>query len=649
MLERGEQVSPLFVLQSPMKCYDILFPLAIGPLTYLCPDELAHKAEPGMLVSAPVRNKIVQGILLSKNADPPAGPLKQLADIHGETPALSKGMLRLLAWMSDYYIAKPGVILKQTVPAELFERTKQRGRKDLPDGGELTLPEVRQEDLLPVTGSVSEKKYRTFLLHSPSDLYEYAAVASLLQTATNAVVVVPEIARAETLFHELDRLYPGRVCMLHSDMARGRRSEYMEGILSGKYDIVVGTRMALFAPLKKVSLIALLHEPSSFYKMEEGILYHVRDAAVMRGFFEKTTVLLSSVSPSIDSYYNALSGKYTLIRPEADIGRPRPTIVDMRFSKKASPAVSKEAAMLAGSRLRAGKNVMFVINRKGYSSLLCRECENTEACPDCSIPLVMYKEEKVLRCTYCGKKQAIPLLCSRCRSPKLEPIGSGTERIQEQIEGLLKTTAVRFDSDLIKKRTDVIKLLETIKDGQPNLLIGTKLLTTHLTPRHMFSLVVVLNIDASMNFPDFRATEKTYMELASIREHIEPGGSMIIQTRAPGHYLLTCFKNGEYQAFVSEELRIRRSLLFPPFSRFLNIKVSGRTDISGSIAKATKEADAQIDVLGPVEGRDRKRGIEISLLLKSADRKALNRVARKAIGRYEGRRDVRITIDVDPV
>ncbi|MHB8880969.1 MAG: replication restart helicase PriA [Thermodesulfovibrionales bacterium] len=632
-----------------MHCYDILFPLAIGPLTYLCPDELAHKAEPGMLVSAPVRNRIVQGILLSKNADPPAGPLKQLADIHDETPVLSKGMLKLLAWMSDYYIARPGVILKQTVPAELFDRTKQLRRKDLPETAGLTLPVIRQEDLLPVTESVIEKRYRTFLLHAPSDLYEYAAIASLLQTMNNVIVVLPEIARAESLFHELDRRYPGRVCILHSDMAKGRRSEYMEGILSGKYDIVVGTRMALFAPLKKVSLIALLHEPSSFYKMEEGILYHVRDAAVMRGFFEKTTVLLSSVSPSIDSYYNALSGKYTLLRPEGDIARPRPTIIDMRFSKKASPAVSKEAAALAGSRLRAGKNVMFVINRKGYSSLLCRECENTEACPDCSIPLVMYKEEKLLRCTYCGRTTAVPLLCSRCRSPKLEPVGSGTERIQEQIEGLLKTAAVRFDSDAIKKRTDVIKLLDTIKDGQPNLLIGTKLLTTHLTPRHMFSLVVVLNIDASMNFPDFRATEKTYTELASIREHIEPGGSMIIQTRAPGHYLLTCFKNGDYPSFVSEELQIRRSLLFPPFSRFLAIKVSGRADVAAGIAKVLQEADSRIDVLGPVEGRDRKRGNELSLLLKSADRKALNRAARKALGRYEGRRDVRIAIDVDPV
>ncbi|MBI5103045.1 MAG: primosomal protein N' [Nitrospirae bacterium] len=632
-----------------MNCVDIVFPLALGPLTYICPDDMLDRALPGTLVSAPVRNRTVKGILLCRNDSPPPGDLKTLTEIHGDVPVLGGNLLRLLEWMSDYYLAKHGVIFKQTLCGELFERGRSRARVKKDGGTPLVFSDVSTEKLDPVIDSISEQNYATYLLHAPSSQYQYSVLPYLLANVRNVIILLPEISQADKLFDSVSALYPERTCIFHSGISKGRRSEYVEGTLSGKYDIVIGTRMALFSPIKKVSLIVVFHEHSVFYKMEDGIRYSARDTAVMRGFFEKATVLLCSITPSADSYYNAVSGKYRLISAGGEGPRPRISVVDMRFTKKASRSLSKTAVNLAGSRLKTGQNVMFVVNRKGYSALICGECENTEACAACGVPMVMRKEGMTLRCNYCGKNREIPLKCGRCGSVRLEHAGSGTERVLEEIGGLLDTKAVRFDRDIIKRDSEIKALLKTIETGGPRLLVGTKMLTAHLGIEHKFSLAVVLDIDASMNFPDFRAVEKAYIELSSILDHVEPEGDLLIQTRLPAHAMLKAFKTGEYRSFILGELTARKSLMFPPYSRMIVITVSGNPEIADRVVRDVKNSDASIEVMGPVSTKDRKRGAETSILLKSTNRQSLNNAVRNALGSYSGRRDVRITLDIDPV
>lgn len=634
------------MIESPMTCYDIIFPLALGPLTYRCPEHLADSLEPGMIVTAPLRKRITQGIVLRKNDSPPDGRLKDLIGPTGTV--ISRPLLRLIPWMAEYYIASEGMVLKQTLPPELFEKTAMRQQRKPAEHIRPALPEPPAVELLPLFTVLQEKKFSPFLFHAQSVAQEYSVARAVVEKTENVIILVPEISQADLLYQTLDAEFSGRVCLLHSGLSKGRRSAAIEGIIAGSHDIVIGTRHALFAPLRKVSCIMVLHEHSSFYKMEDGIRYHMRDVAVKRGSLEKAVVVLSSVTPSIDSYYNALAGKYGFVRPDRPHPRPRISVVDMRYCKKATPAVSKTAVNLAGSRLGIGKNVMFIVNRKGYATLICRECEYTVSCPDCAVAMVMHKEDSMLRCHYCGRVMQIPLQCDRCRSIALEPVGSGTERVQEEIEKVLKTTAIRFDKDAIKKRSDMAKILRNITDTLPNLLIGTKLLTTHLTMLHRFSLAVILNIDASTNFPDFRASEKSFAELSSILGHIDPDGDLLIQTWAPGNPMLRHFRDGNYRDFVNEELEMRRALSFPPFSRMIEITISGKAELAEKIVRGLSKTAHAIEILGPVVSQSRHGLRQMSIFLKSADRKALNRTARSVMDAYGTGKDTQVRIDVDP-
>ncbi len=635
-----------------MPYFDVLFPLNIGPLTYTCSEELAASLEPGMIVSAPIKNRLAKGILLPDRPLPPSGKVKELAGICSDAAVIGKGMLRLLRWMSDYYLAPEGVVLKQTLPQEIFSRTGQgKAKKATRAAGHFRFDDIDDADIAPLLEASGSGRYGTFLLHSPSWMYEYSAVAALMRKGLkNVLVILPEVAQAEFLYAALGTVFGERACLLHGGVAKGRRSEYIEGIIAGKYDIVVGTRSALFAPLKNISLIFVLHEHSGSYKLEEGIRYHVRDVAVMRGFLEKTSVLLSSATPSIDSYFNALSGKYSLIRPGTEVKRPRVRVIDMRFGKPVRPNISKEVFTASRERIRTGRKMIFVVNRRGYSTLLlCRECGRAVNCAHCAIPLVLHKGEGVLKCHYCGRAHTPPERCDRCGSHHLELLGSGTQRVQENIEELLGVETIRFDSDTLKRNSEIEEVLGNISAGPAHIVIGTKMMTKRLGRSEKFSAAAVLGTDSSLNLPDFRAAEKTYMELSSIVELVEPGGEVLIQTRFPQNGLFRHLREGDYRSFVMEELPVRKELLYPPYSKLLTISCSGEK-LADGIARNIAAMDRGIEVLGPVASKVRRNG-EFSILLKSPDRKALREAARKTIekfGKSARGKAPKIVIDVDP-
>jgi len=633
-----------------MHCFDVLFPINLGPLTYICPESLTDVVQPGLVVQAPLRNKLSRGIILDKNISPPAGPLKELQIIAGEPTVLSKSMLRLLRWLSDYYIAPEGLVLKQTLPREVLIKTKHRkGQKEIPQPAAIDFLDIGSEDVLDITTAITSNKYRGFLLHAPSLLYEYSMVLRLLSSARNIIVILPDVSQANLLYNAVKDLHADRLCLLHGELSRGKRSEYIEGILSGRYDIVIGTRAALFAPLRKVSLVMVLNEHSQSYKIEEGIRYNIRDVAVMRAFIEKATILLSSISPSIDSYFNAMTNKYGMLKPSSDIRRPAIRIANMRFEKKIKPDLSQTVFDAAKKHINKNDKVMFVINRRGYSSLLlCHECGYIEKCPTCDIPMVLYKNENALKCHYCNKTHAIPEKCSRCKGHKFELLGSGTERVQEHIEELFGIATMRFDSDNVKKKSEKEDLSRLISGDFSKILIGTKLMTRRITATDYFSMAAVLNVDSSLNLPDFRAIEKAYQELSTIIDLVEPRGEILIQTRFPNTPLFRHLQQNDYASFAKEELSLRKHLNYPPYAKLLNISFNGSPGIAEKIIKTVRESEPEIEILGPAIGRNRKGLEEFSIILKSVDRKALNTAAKKVLKTFDQSKKIQIRIDVDP-
>ncbi len=631
-----------------MAYFDVLFPLNLGPLTYRCPKELLRLVQPGTVVSAPIRNKLAKGVVICENKTPPAATVKDIAGICGDVPVVGKGLLRLLLWMADYYLAPAGVVLKQTLPGELFSRTKAgKAKKKAIGGSQPDFLAIPDSDIAVLTEAVGSRRYGTFLLHSPSRQYEYSFVPALIRSGMkNVIVVLPEIAQAEFLHAALGGMFGERICLFHGGIAKGRRSDCIEGIISGRCDIVIGTRSALFAPLKSVSMIIVLNEHSGSYKLEEGLRYQVRDVAVMRGFLEKSAVLLSSITPSVDSCFNALSDKYTLLRPETGGRRPRVRVVDMRLGRPVRPNISKEVFASSKEKLKAGKRMLFVANRKGYATLLlCRECGRVEECAECAIPLVFHKDGGGMRCRYCGGVFPLPGRCGRCGGHQLELLGSGTQRVQEDLEELLGVRTIRFDSDRLKRASEIADALACISEGSANIVIGTKMMTRRLGSTEKFSAAAVLNMDSLLNFPDFRASEKAFMELSSVRELVEPTGEMLVQTRFPGNPLLRHFRTGDYLSFVREELAVRRELRYPPFARLLSIRCSGER-LADDIVRTVSARGGDIEVMGPAPSRDGKDGYVI--LLKSADRKTLRAAAREVLERFEEKKTRKIIIDVDP-
>ena len=343
----------------------------------------------------------------------------------------------------------------------------------------------------------------------------------------------------------------------------------MERIISGKSDIVLGTRSAVFAPLKKVRLIAALHEHSSSYKQERSPCYSARDVAVLRGSIEKATVLLSSICPSVESFCNCKSGKYTLLTPAYHVQRPKVKVIDMRYAKLLKPCLSKAVVDASARHLKKNGKIMFVVNRRGHSTLHCKDCDYVAECPRCKIPLVFHKQDMSLRCHYCGYTlRKIPESCSRCKGCNIQLFGAGTERVQEELESLFGGGVLRLDSDRAKSKSEMDSLIGSAFTEANRILVGTKLMTKRLDRTHKFSMTAILNTDLLLNIPDFRSTEKAYQEISSATDMTEHGGEIFIQTRMPQNYLFKSLKDHDYNSFVREELLRRNPSATHPIQGF---------------------------------------------------------------------------------
>ena len=655
------------MIKFSMDFLDILFPVNLGPLTYRCPGELSERAEPGMVVSAPLKNKVTKGIVMGKSLKIPSGEIKEILNIHGEAPVLSGKLIHLLKWMAEYYIAEQGLVLKNMLPKEAFTKIKQRKTKIPPHpssipplvGGDTEgsrgvwgnyLIDIDDMTLSSLFDSIKKNTYRAFLLHAPSSAYEYSVLTKIFSEMKNAIILVPEVSLTNNLYPSLNERFGERVCLFHSGLSRGKKSEAIERILSGSSDIILGARSAVFAPLKQVSFIAVLHEHSGSYKQEESPRYHGRDVAVMRGYLERATVLLSSICPSLESLFNCRAGKYMLLKSEANMKRPRVRVIDMKHEKLFKPYLSKKITDAAMRYIKNDKKVMFVLNRRGYSTLLqCADCNYIDECPVCKVPLIFHKQDSLVKCHYCGYAEKISESCKRCKGFNMELLGAGTQRAQEDIEKLIGIKTLRIDSDTHQKRSEIESLAGTMYRDDIRIIIGTKLMTRRLGINERFSMAAILNTDLFLNLPDFRSTEKVYQEISYIIDKVATSGEVFIQTRMPQNYLFKCIKNNDYNLFIREELSRRKPLHYPPYTRLLQIRFISKKDLSGELSDIQKKIDKAVEILGPSVSKNTSGKYEFKLLLKSPVRGALHSVARTFVESFKDSKDVKVKLDVDPI
>jgi len=531
------------------------------------------------------------------------------------------------------------------------------------------LPEQSEAALI-LAQAIGQGGFAPFLLHGvtgsgKTEVYFHAADAALAQ-GKGVLILVPEIALTPMLVRAAASRFGSTVAVQHSELSAGERHDQWWRIREGEARVVIGARSAVFAPLPGPGLIVVDEEHESAYKQEESPRYHARDVAVMRGTLEGAVVLLGSATPSVESHTNALRGKYRGLSLRTRIGAhglPRVEIVDRRALLRAGgdPILSPSLQAALQERLRRREQALLLLNRRGYAtSLLCRECGQEAACPNCSVCLALHAHGRRALCHYCGHDVPAPLACSACKGVYLRLTGYGTEQVVEVIKAALPEARVaRVDRDLAGRRGAVALALAAFEAGETDILVGTQMIAKgHDFPR--VTLVGVIDADVGLGLPDFRAAERTFQLLTQVAGRAgraELAGEVILQSHWPDHYALTFACAQDYEAFYEREIEFRRTMAYPPAGALLNLVVRARDAVAGAreaeaLGKRLREqAASRYRVLGP--GRaplSRLRGEYRFQILLKGQRAAMREAVKRSLDeRYGSARWPGVAVDVDPV
>jgi primosomal protein N' (replication factor Y) len=514
--------------------------------------------------------------------------------------------------------------------------------------------------------------FRAALLHGvtgsgKTEIYIRLSTA-IRASGRRVLMLVPEIAltpAAATLFRQA---FGERVAIQHSGLSDGERHDQWHRIRRGEVDVVVGTRSAVFAPLEQVGLIVVDEEHDGSYKQDDSPRYNGRDVAIVRAQRAGALVVLGSATPSMETYHNAVLGKYervvlerrVLDRPLASV-----TIVDMREAYAAEgPDVILSRALREGiqTRLDRREQSLVLLNRRGFATaVFCRQCAGTIDCPNCSVSLVVHGEgsAKRARCHYCNYTARVPPACPHCAGPYLEQSGFGTERVEAEVKAACPGARVaRLDRDAIRRRGSLSKLLNRFRDGEIDVLVGTQMIAKgHDFPR--VTLVGVVSADVGLGLADFRASERTFQLLTQVAGRAGRGeqpGEAIVQTLYPDHYSIQLACRQDYPAFYDREMLFRTAMRYPPVLSLVNAVVRSRTfagamDDAADVVQKVREGDANaLRVLGPAPAPLGKlRGeYRAQLLIKGTNRRKIREALQAAlVSRPDLQR--RMIVDVDPL
>ena len=458
---------------------------------------------------------------------------------------------------------------------------------------QVTLNDEQQSVLQELVSGLDSGKFSPYLLYGitgsgKTEVY-INAIREVISRNKTAIVLVPEISLTPQLIYRFRQNFGDNIGVIHSKLSEGERFDSFEKIKNGEYKIIIGARSALFAPIKNIGMIVVDEEHDSSYKQENSPKYNARDAAIIRAKMNEAVVVLGSATPSLESYYNASIEKYKLIgltKRATSINLPVIKIVDLKskqtleeykkdilsqIEKSKVRFLSKELIVEIGERLEKKESVIILQNRRGYHSYLeCINCGSVEMCPRCTISLTYHKAFNTLKCHFCGYQKNVIEVCSECGSHKIIPVGAGTERVEEELVKIFpKAKIERLDSDSISSRKKYQQILKDFYDKKIDILVGTQMISKGLDFPEV-TLVGVINADIGLLNPDFRATERTFQILTQVSGRSgrsDKKGEVLIQTSHSEFYVFEDVKNHNYKDFFSKELKSRKSLNFPPFSR----------------------------------------------------------------------------------
>jgi primosomal protein N' (replication factor Y) len=650
------------------------------PLSRTFVYKLTEPVEVGCRVVVPFRKHEEDGFVISLRQEPPQGfeiqTVIKTVDLY---PLIREDIFKLCQWISEYYLAPLGEVLKAALPPGITAKHVAASLNSAPfERVETAKPTVwlhaLTTDQLNALFAIQETPdFHTVLLHGvtgsgKTEVY-LRAVENYLSLGKTSLILVPEIGLTPQLTERFADCFPGMTAILHSSLTRRQRIDEWLRIRSGNATIVIGTRSAVFAPLQNLALIVIDEEHETTYKQEELPRYHARDTAIMRAKLAGCGVVLGSATPSMESFRNAEAKKYAYVSMSVrveDRQLPDVEIVNMRdeFQVEGKQVIfSRRLLQAIGDRLERNEQTMILLNRRGFAAfLLCRHCGFTFTCTACSVAMTFHKGLNKLLCHYCGLAKRPPAQCPECNSEYIHYVGEGTERIEAELKDIFTGARVgRIDRDTMRHVRDFERVLGGFRGGEIDLLVGTQMIAKgHDFPN--VTLVGVIAADAALSLPDFRAAERTFQLLTQVAGRSGRGdrpGEVIIQSYFPDHYAFQFACSQRFEDFYARESRYRKVMFYPPFTSLAGIMVLDRDSTAAS--RLARQVGNFLDsvrtdgirILGPAPAplEKLKKIFRQQLLIKSSSRRALHDVLRRLQTYLEEQKISagKVIVDVDPV
>ena len=646
---------------------------------YSLPAELDARVGDRVAVRFGAQQKI--GVLIEEHATSglPVERIRPISAVRDDAPRLPEQWITLMRFLSAYYQRPLGETVIGALPPRL-RSTKPLPRKALQQTAQAPSARfVAGHPLLPDQKAVVERVsggFNAFLLHGvtgsgKTEVYLHL-VARALERGLQALVLVPEISLTPQLEMRFRTAFPDtQLALMHSGLEDVARTSAWLAAARGEAGIVLGTRLAVLAPLPRLALIVVDEEHDASFKQQEGLRYSARDAAVYRAKLAGCPVVLGTATPSLETWHNFMLGRYARLElPErASPGARLPTVrtVDLR-EDPAEHGFSRRLLHAVAERLQKREQSLIFINRRGYAPVLaCEACGWTAGCARCSARMVLHaahagtkRPSGSLRCHHCGAEGSIPRACPTCGNVDLKAMGRGTQRVEETLAARFPgARIVRIDRDSARRRSELSRTLEGIRRGEGDILVGTQLLAKgHDFPA--LTLVGVLNADSALVSTDYRAPERLFAVLAQVAGRAgrrERPGEVLIQTRYPRHPLFAALERHDFAGFAQSQLAERRAAGFPPFV----FEAALRAEAAKLEAALAFLRDAAASVRPPDEVRvfdpvphllTRRADLErAQLVMQSSSRQALQEyLGQLSEGLFASApRQVRWHLDVDPI
>ena len=416
-----------------------------------------------------------------------------------------------------------------------------------------------------------------------------SVIDSVIEGGRSVIVLVPEISLTGQTVDLFCGYFGERVAVIHSSLSEGERLDAWKRIRAHEVDVVIGTRSAVFAPLDNLGMIVIDEEQEHTYKSDMTPKYHTRDVARYRAAKNNALMLQASATPSLESYYRATEGIYTLVTLDeryGDAKLPEVKIADLRIDsiKGQITPLGEVLREEIGKNLKNGEQTILFVGRRGYNNFVsCLKCGEAVTCPNCSVSLTYHREhdEGILKCHYCGYTESVPELCPSCGSEHITRKGFGTQLVAEELHALYPDARIlRLDADATGTKFSHEAILSKFRDHEADILIGTQM----VTKGHNFpdvTLVGVINADAALYLDDFRATERTFALLTQVigrAGRADKPGRAVIQTYNPDNETINLASAQDYESFFASAIRLRRQLQFPPFCEFILLGVHGEDE-----------------------------------------------------------------------